>query len=127
MLRLMGDNFDPDLLTKELSIIPSESWRKGELSKNLHTTKTYDCWIYETGYKITDDVNDLLNIIHSVFDDKKHQIKVIANKFDLDISLDIIIKMENGDTPALYFGKNIIDFVHYLDAEIDVDMYINEA
>lgn len=124
VLRLMGDNFEPNFLTSELSIKPSKKWKKGEESKKFNTSKTYNCWMYETGYKQTDDINDLLKIIYSIFNKKRNKIKEITEKLKLDIALDIIIKMTEGDTPALYFEKNIIDFVHYLGAEIDIDLYI---
>lgn len=123
-LRIMGDNFNPDIITNELGIEAKEKWRQNEKSKNYGVIQKYDCWLYKTGYKDVYDVNDLLKDIYSIFNEKRIQIKKLIEKNNLEISLDIIIKMKNNDTPALYFDKEIIDFIHSINAKIDIDMYI---
>ena len=123
-LRIMGKNFNPDIISYQLGIKPNEKWRMNEKSAKYGAIRKYDCWLYKTGYKEVYDVNDLLKDIYSVFYEKRIKIKELVKKINLEISLDIIIKMNNNDTPALYFEKEIIDFLHSINAKIDVDMYI---
>ncbi len=126
ILRIMGDDFDPDIISEELSVEATEKWRKGQKSVRYNTFKKYDCWLYATGYKRVTDINELLTYIYLLFNEKKEKIRITAEKFQLSISLDIVIKMSDEELPALYFEKRIINFLYHIGAEIDIDMYLTE-
>lgn len=123
ILRIMGQGFDPDSLSEELGIEAKETWRKGQESKN-GVTRTYDCWQYETGYKKVYLVCDVLKEILSIFGERQEKIRALVEQWELDVSLDVVIWMYEHQTPGLGFDQEIIDFLHTIFAEIDIDMYI---
>lgn len=121
----MGDHFCPKTLTSLLDILPSETWRKGDISgNNSKRAKKYDCWQFSTGDQNVYDINDSLKVIYEKFVDKKKMIKEFVVENKLDVSLDIKIEMNKDQTPAVYFEKEILDFLHWIEAIIDIDMYI---
>ena len=124
ILRIMGEDFDPKIISHELSIDASETWRKGDVSSEYNTIKKYDCWLYEMGYNEIVDINDLLKPLYLKFIQKSLKLRELVDRYDLNISLDIVIKMYNNFTPALYLDKKIIDLLYHIKAEVDIDMYI---
>ncbi|GAB0168933.1 hypothetical protein LSPCS325_23700 [Lysinibacillus sp. CTST325] len=56
---------------------------------------------------------------------KSSIINEIKEAYSLECKFFIVIKIEKGNTPALYLEKDIIKFASSIEAEIDVDLYAN--
>ncbi|ETT51586.1 hypothetical protein C170_14375 [Paenibacillus sp. FSL H7-689] len=56
---------------------------------------------------------------------KVKEINSIRIEHQLRIKFFIVIRIEEGKTPALYFDSDFIEFVNMIHAEIDVDLYAN--
>lgn len=70
-LRIMGNNFDPNLISNILSLKATDSWREGEPSKEFNTLKKYDCWAYSISDKESFTNDKLWNEIYDIFNKKK--------------------------------------------------------
>lgn len=120
---IIGDWFDPTIITKELLIEPTDCYFKGDVSKrNIERKET--CWYLSTGYIETLYVSDVLKIILDALNVKKDKLNDLKEKFDLTYKLFIVAQIEDKQVPAIYFDSEIIEFTNYIKAEIDFDMYI---
>lgn len=122
---LYGDEFPIDYVTDKLGIQPTNSYRKGDLIPN-RSTKVYrkeTSWDLGTEYEESIDVNDQLQKIKQQLQNKSSNINELIKAYSLACKFFIVIKIENGETPALYLSKEFIKFASIIEAEIDIDLY----
>ncbi len=124
-LRIMGDDYNIDEITKILGVTPSRYWKKGGKIRNSDKNYEYTAWIYNTEAINTLDIEDVVCKIYNVFFKKKNQLLKLKKKYSLDISVDFCVIIEGGEVPALYFEKYFIDFCSEICAIIDIDIYVN--
>ena len=121
---IFGENVLPEEITEKLSISPSHKWRKGDPLKNGGSEESSG-WEICTDYEESLDINDQLNKIVSKLSIKQEQLINICNKNGMESRFCIAIIIENGQTPSVGLSKEIIEFAHFLKAEIDFDIYVN--
>lgn len=64
-----------------------------------------------------------LQKIRQQLQNKFSNINELTKVYSLDCKFFIVIKIENGETPALYLSKEFIKFASISEAEIDIDLY----
>lgn len=124
-LRFMGDDYDVKEITNSLNVIPSESWNAGEQIRKSERKCEYTAWIYSTKAVETLDINTQIKEIETLFLPKVKKISSLKKKYNLDISIDFVIIIENEEVPAIYFESSFIEFVAKIGARFDLDTYIN--
>lgn len=124
---LYGDEFPLDHVTEKLGVIPTETYKKGDLIPNRSTAcyRKETSWDLGTGYQVSLDVNNQLQQIINKLQNNSSIINEIKEAYSLECKFFIVIKIEGGNTPALYLDKNIIKFAARIEAEFDVDLYAN--
>jgi hypothetical protein len=121
---LLGDNFNPDDITNKLSIRPTSKWKKGEILKNGRV-REYSGWEISTEYEESLDINDQLNQILIKIKDKRNEIFEISNNKDIECRFCVVVKIENGYTPAMTLNREVIQFAYEIGAEFEFDLYAN--
>lgn len=124
-LRVIGDIYDTDMISKELRLEPTRTWRKGEPIRTTGKYYDYTAWIYGIEACETLDVNVQLSNLQDRFVDKVEKLARLKKALDLEISIDVAIVVENNELPAIYLESEVVKFIAGLDARIDFDLYIN--
>jgi len=124
-LRIMGECFDVQKITNALEVIPSCIWNKGELIRDSGKRRTYTAWIYNTKIIESLDINTSAKQIGELFYSKVDDLVALKKQYELDISIDFVIVIENKEPPAIYFDHEFIKFVAKIGARLDVDTYVN--
>lgn len=126
--RIMGDAFDPALVTRALAVQPTEVWRKGDCVYNNQgkctTLRQYTNWGYKTTTLETLYINEPIQILQETFEDKVDSLLELKKQHNLSFSIDIVIEVENNEPPAMCLEGFILEFAAALHARIDMDMYI---
>jgi hypothetical protein len=124
---LFGDDFPIDYVTKKLEVTPTETYKNRELIPNRSTVlyKKETSWDLGTGYQVSLDVNDQLQQIVCKLQYKSSTINEIKEAYFVECKFFIVIKIEDGNTPALYLDKKVMKFASSIEAEIDIDLYAN--
>ncbi|MGG1629574.1 DUF4279 domain-containing protein [Rossellomorea sp. NRS-1567] len=124
---LYGDDLNPDDITKHLELVPSLSYKKGDLIKeNRIMTRLEGCWEIETGYSPSMDINDALSKLEDILNEKTDKIMEIKRANELESKLTIVIKIYDNEVPGMYFSPSTLSFiVNDLEAEMDICTYIN--
>ena len=124
----MGDTFDPNLVTQTLRVHPTETWRKGDCVYNNQgkctTLRQYTNWGYKTATLETLDIDEPIQILQKIFEDKVDSLLELKKQHNLSFSVDIVIEVENNEPPAMCLQGFVLFFSTALDARIDIDMYI---
>lgn len=121
---MSGDKLDSNGVTKKLKIKPSKSWKKGEDIEGRKIKRIDSCWIINTNYEETYDINEQLFKIVRLLKDKKNILKELKNVYELEYFFEIVINVENNETPAIHFNKEFIEFANDIKSEFEIDMYI---
>ena len=126
--RIMGDTFDPNLVTQTLRVHPTETWRKGDCVYNNQgkctTLRQYTKWGYKTATLETLYMDEPIQILQETFEDKVDSLLELKKQHNLSFSIDIVIEVENNEPPAMCLEGFVLTFSTALDARIDIDMYI---
>lgn len=122
-----GDNFPLDTVTKKLEITPTETYIKGDVipNRSIAHYRKETSWDLGTGYQDSLDANDQIQQIVNKLHGKASLINEIKENYSIECKFIIVIKIENGNTPALYLNKDIVKFASDIEAEFDMDLYVN--
>ena len=119
---LIGDDFDLDLITEKMQIIPTNTRRKEECPV-ASMAITY--WCLSTNKETCKAVSYSLNALIEKLKGKEVIIKELCNENNLEVSFNVVVEMEVGDGPEFVLTKEIITFASLLNAEICFDLYID--
>jgi len=121
---IMGDYFNQEDISKKLSICPTRYWKKGDFNPKNKMFYKNTCWSLKTVYEESLDVNIQLNKIINMLLDKKDELINLQDKLNLEYGFIIIIRIEEQQTPAIYFETPVISFINDIHAEISIDLYL---
>lgn len=123
---LTGEEFNPQIVTERIGIIPTEKWNKGDKGKYKQDLE-YSCWKLSTDkgkkYIIVDNLVD--EVVTQLFD-KIEIINDLKNQFYLDSVLEIVIYIDTNEeqtTPSLGLDLKTIEFLYKTQTKIDFDIY----
>ena len=117
------DDFPVEEVTKILDVQPTTIKRIGERINDVHT-RSFTSWGYESETLETLDVDDVLLPILTVFQDKTDLINRVKKELNLNVQIELVITMINGDTPGLVISPEFSKFASAINAFIDIDMYV---
>lgn len=121
---VFGDSFNPSVITDRLKIIPKRTWKKGDRIGEHNHFRQENCWIFGTGHENSLDVMEQLKIILDVLYPCKKKLVELKDELSVEYSLEVVINIEQAQTPAMYFGKDIIGFCNDIGITIDFDLYV---
>lgn len=125
---IIGDEFDVNTITKELELIPSAVFTKGEERPGTrHNARyTFTSWSIETGRQESYDVMEQFSQIVSKLNGKEELLVDLASLYDLEYRFCIVISIVNGKTPALVIDKDMIQIAYRIGAIFDIDLYVGD-
>jgi len=122
--RVTGDNFEPSIVTSNLAITPSEHWINGEAINGRDISRTYTCWTLSTGYLESLDISEPLDILLQKLSGKRDKLLMLKKLLNINYKFEVVINIEEGQTPAIYLKSHAIEFAHSIRAEFDFDLYV---
>lgn len=129
---LFGNEFPIDYVTETLEIKPTNTYKKGDVivrpnNPNVISTKTHyrkeTVWEISTDYQESSDVKEQMDQILRLLKNKAIKIKRLKDDYKLECQFSIVVKMENGYTPAFHLDNEQIEFANSIKAEFDIDLY----
>ncbi|MBC6481736.1 MAG: DUF4279 domain-containing protein [Hormoscilla sp. GM7CHS1pb] len=114
--------FDPEEITNKVGIIPSETWRMGELIHPKGTIRhQQNGWSLKSKLEKSAELEDHVKYVLEQLQPGWIPLAELCTQHDAEIDCVIYV---NGQVTAIHFDKRIIDLVNKLNAEIDVDLYV---
>lgn len=125
-MHLIFDNdFDVYSITKQLGIAPTECKLRDETRMSPLTNKPIEgFWTLKTEEKEERDLGVVLNELIENISAKLPDIKKICDENGGTVVFDIIPFFDDDSKPALYFERDFLDIVNYLNATIQIDLYM---
>ena len=119
------NDFDVYSITKRLGIAPTECKSRNEARMSPLTNKPIEgFWTLRTEEKEERDLGVVLNELKGNISDKLPDIKKICDENGGTVIFDIVPFFDGNNKPALYFERDFLDMVNYLNATIQIDLYV---
>ena len=134
---IVADEWPVDLFTKEIGIIPTEAYKKGDpfLRGNKSVKRFETVWSLEKEFYLRYEDNEDEKIIEYLFEPLKSKVAIIneyRKKYKLTCLLFIHYQYYNASTPGIRLSPNVISFANSINAMIDVyidntEVWVNET
>lgn len=125
MHMIFDNDFDVYSITKRLGIAPTECKSRNETRMSPLTDKPIEgFWMLKTEEKEERDLGVVLNELMGNIFAKLPDIKKICDENGGTVVFDIIPFFDGNSKPALYFERDFLDIVNYLNATIQIDLYV---
>ena len=125
MHMIFDNDFDVYSITKRLGIAPTECKSRNEARMSPLTDKPIEgFWTLKTEEKEERDLGVVLNELMGNIFAKLPDIKKICDENGGTVVFDIISFFDGNSKPALYFERDFLDIVNYLNATIQIDLYV---
>ncbi|WP_078125169.1 DUF4279 domain-containing protein [Leptospira alexanderi] len=122
---LIGDEFSPNEISEILSIMPTETFKKGDTVPGKATWQRKETsWSLGTNYDESLDINIQLDKVISQLQTKIDQINYVMEKFNLISKTRVVIRVKDNQSPAIYLDHDKIDFFHKIRSTIEFDLYV---
>ena len=122
---IFDNDFDVHSITKRLGIAPTECKSRNETRMSPLTDKPIEgFWTLKTEEKEERDLGVVLNELMGNIFAKLPDIKKICDENGETVVFDIIQFFDGNSKPALYFERDFLDIVNYLNATIQIDLYV---
>ena len=118
--------FEPDEITALLGIQPFETRRMGDPRKNGDRTYPFSSWSACRQDEPAMDAGEQCLAIVRQLRDKLPVLQEIARKTNVAFGILIVPDVWDGETPAMYFEREVIEFCHRANASIQIDLYASE-
>ena len=119
----LTDEFDPDEITRIISVEPTGTRRKRDYPPNglAHTV-----WCCAVKREYAASVSDVLRELIERFKSKTAAIIEAESRLKLRASFVVTIHAAEGDLPEISIPGDIIGFMSKIGAELDFDIYCYE-
>lgn len=126
-MHLIFDNdFDVYSISKPLGIEPTICKLRKETRISPLTNKHIEgFWTLKTEEKEERDLKIILDELMKKIVCQLSEIKNICNENQGTVVFDVVPFFNSDSKPALYFERDFLDIVHYLNATTQIDMYVN--
>lgn len=121
---IVGDNLEPDKVTNLLGVKPTQYWIKNEVIEGKSIRRKDSCWIIGTEYEASLDVNEQISKLMLILRNKTEILYDLKLKNGFEYLFVFIINVENNQSPTISFERGFLDFVHTIEAEFYVDLYV---
>ena len=121
---IYGENFNTEDVTIRLGISPTETKVKGIIPEGKKRPSIETSWKICTKEEVSLDLNDPLHHLVDCIEDKVKPLCDIKSSLDVNFVFSFIVKIENGEKPAMHFSSDSLNFISSIGAEIDIDLYI---
>ena len=124
---IFDNDFDVHSITKQLGIAPTECKSRNETRISPLTNKPIEgFWTLKTEEK-EEEERDLCVVLNELMENisaKLPDIKKICDENGGKVVFDIVPFFDGNSKPALYFERDFLDIVNYLNATIQIDLYV---
>lgn len=121
---ICGDVFNPHEITTLLQIEPTETCLKGTMGGTRKRPSTETSWSICTDKEVSYDVGEQTEKLLSLLKGKISLLNKIKEKYDVTYIFSLLIEVENGEKPAIYWSGDTNRFLGEIGAESSIDLYI---
>ena len=125
MHMIFDNDFDVYSIEKIIGLVPTNCKMRKETRISPLTNKQIEgFWTLKTEEKEERDLNIILQELISKISKKLPEIKNLCEKNNGEVIFDIVASFDDNSKPSLYFEREFLNVVNYLNASIQIDLYV---
>lgn len=125
MHMIFDNDFDVYSIEKIIGLVPTNCKMRKETRISPLTNKQIEgFWTLKTEEKEERDLNIILQELISKISKKLPEIKNLCEKNNGEVIFDIVASFDDNSKPDLYFEREFLNVVNYLNANIQIDLYV---
>ena len=122
---IFDNDFDVYSIEKIIGLVPTNCKMRKETRISPLTNKQIEgFWTLKTEEKEERDLNIILQELISKISKKLPEIKNLCEKNNGEVIFDIVASFDDNSKPTLYFEREFLNVVNYLNASIQIDLYV---
>lgn len=119
---LVGDDFNPEYISKMLKLEPTEVLKKGEFLIGRKIPNIETTWSIQTGFEPSLDIKDqLIKIINQLIG-KKEVLQKLCLELPMRPVFQVTVLVKNQEIPVIYLDSIALEFISSIGATIDIDI-----
>lgn len=135
VLSVFGNIFNLDELTNIVGLLPTAQWQQGDeiliqlgqIRRTIPLLRKETAWEFSTGYTTTWDFQELSTKFVAQFSSKALAIRQFSERYELEIKVELVVKIASDQVPSLFFDRHFLQVVHDLNAVIEPDLYLYDS
>ncbi|MCL2081843.1 MAG: DUF4279 domain-containing protein [Oscillospiraceae bacterium] len=120
---LAGKDFDLERATQKIGIIPTRTRTRDSFPLG---TLAYTTWEICVEKKRCAAVSILFEELVDILSGKSEILCELCKEYDLETNFEVVIHMQDGDSPEVVLSRKILFFATSINAEIGFDLYCYE-
>ena len=125
MHMIFDNDFDVYSIEKIIGLVPTNCKMRKETRISPLTNKQIEgFWTLKTEEKEERDLNIILQELISKISKKLPEIQNLCEKNNGEVIFDIVASFDDNSKPDLYFEREFLNVVNYLNASIQIDLYV---
>ncbi len=120
-LKITSNELTPKEIESQLGIPCDRSWLKGDLRLNTLIKEKSNGWVIESKLDRSEEIQEHISNILDRLQEITSRIVSLSPRATVLLSCAIY----SDETPSLYFDKNMVKKISSIEADFDIDLYIN--
>ncbi len=122
---LTGNDLQVEDLLSTIDLDSVKTWKIGDPIGTSILQYKYNGWRFKTTEITTIDLPEEVEKVVKILKPYKTRLLEVIRKYKCEVSLGCVLYIERGDIPIVHFPRDIVEFISELNANIDIDIYLN--
>lgn len=119
---VIGDGFNPDLLTEAMGIEPTKTWRVGDTTRRSGRPYKHDGWSIRSEEVASLDLREVVLPVLRRLLPVAGVLSEYCDRLNLEAVLSCAVYVEDDQMPALSLDSETIRMLSALGASLDIDI-----
>jgi Domain of unknown function (DUF4279) len=119
-LRIIDESCLPEEITKEIGILPSVSWHKGDIRSKTQLQEKDNGWELKSTLPEESSLAEHVNYLLELIEPAQSHLEEATRKYDSLLACAIYFDEE---TPEIHFDRDVIQRLSALNLSLDIDLY----
>ena len=121
-----GSDLDLQDITQSIGITPTQIRKEYEFPESsIKAGFAKDGWMLKGKIKESWDISDVLDELRLQLWSYCDKIQTVTKKYNAQVTVVVIIEMDDGERPVLDITEKNIHFLSALNAKLALDIYVN--
>ena len=122
-LRLTGQDFSPETITRLLGVSPNKTWRLGDAVQNTLLKRKHDGWEFSIPQQAGLDLEEKLCALLDIFKSHKQRLFEVCDRFGLDAEIACAMYVTD-EAPIMHLSSRTMKRIAALNADLDMDLIL---
>jgi hypothetical protein len=122
-LRLTGQDFSPETVTRLLGVSPTKTWRLGDAVQKTLIKRKHDGWEFSIPQQTGLDLEEKLCSLLDIFESHRQSLFEVCDRFRLDVEIACAMYVTD-EAPIMHLSSRTMKRMAALNTDLDMDLIL---